>query len=124
MGLNYWNATHETMKKYGGHGPPCEGCGKEMYPLDDHGSFSCVCGREYDALPRIRPVLMPPQFTEEMPDSEKERIPMINRLLLGPTEKERKFMEKMLADSQAALEELRRMVERGEYPLKEEDPDA
>lgn len=42
-GMNYHTATDEILKRRGRHGPRCPNCGKEMFPIDDHGRFSCRC---------------------------------------------------------------------------------
>lgn len=43
MGPNYWIRTDQVLAENGGKGPPCDSCGKPMYPVDDHGRFACVC---------------------------------------------------------------------------------
>ena len=93
--MGYWDATDSVLKENNGHGPPCPVCKKHMYPADDHGTFFCECGYEYDSIPRLR---LPPitQVTQDMPDAEKEKIPPINRLYLPPTEREKELIRKML----------------------------
>lgn len=41
--MGYWDATDLYLKRHGGEGPKCPLCGKEMFPMDDHGRFTCFC---------------------------------------------------------------------------------
>jgi uncharacterized OB-fold protein len=42
-GMNYHTATNEVLRKRGGNRPKCPNCGREMFPIDDHGRFDCRC---------------------------------------------------------------------------------
>ncbi len=42
--MGYWDATDLALSENGGIGPPCPACGREMFPIDDHGRFQCFCG--------------------------------------------------------------------------------
>lgn len=88
--MGYWDATDRFLSKHG-RGPKCPSCGSEMFPEDDHGRFSCICGGgTFDVVSEtIIPVLPIPQVdTAGMSDEEKAQIPCINRLNSTPTKAE------------------------------------
>lgn len=93
--MSYWDETDRILARNGGRGPACSKCGKEMYPLDDHGRFGCGCS--FFSSFR-RPVI--PQVPEgtELTDDEKRKIPAVNRLNLPPTKEEKKLLAEMLEE--------------------------
>ena len=100
--MSYWNRTEEILAARGGRGPPCTYCGEAMYPIDDHGRFSCSCD-DYRAMEQRRYGRVIPQVTEDVPDEVKKEIPPINRLNLPPTAEEKEKLEGILKDQRELL---------------------
>lgn len=63
--MGYWDATDRYLDSHGGVGPTCPGCGEPMFPIDDHGRFTCFCG----GVPRKR--MLAPQTEAQEPASSK-----------------------------------------------------
>ena len=42
--MSYWDGTDRFLARNGGAAPTCPACGNRMFPLDDHGRFTCFCG--------------------------------------------------------------------------------
>jgi len=93
--MSYWTATDDILRENGGHNPTCSACGQEMFPIDDHGRFSCGCpgrGLFADAQPI-------PQVPEGvvLTDAQKAEIPPMYRLHHTPTAAEQKVLDGLLA---------------------------
>lgn len=91
--MEYHDATAQYMRRHG-RGPNCSSCGKEMFPQDDHGRFTCFCniGGGFDVVANM-PIHTPriPQVdTSGMANDEKAQVAPINRLESKPTEAEAK----------------------------------
>ncbi len=93
--MGYWDATRQYLSRHG-RGPNCPFCGKEMFPQDDHGRFTCFCnlGGGFNTVtgkpihtPKIQQV-----DTTGMSDEEKAKIPPINRLDSEVTAAEAKLL--------------------------------
>jgi len=112
--VGYWDETDRIMNANGGNGPVCPDCGKRMYPIDDHGRFSCGCSIISDLFSgNNSPVSRIPQVPAgtELTDEQKKEIPPINRLHLPPTEEEQDFFKDSLKELKELLEGYRESSE-------------
>lgn len=104
--MEYMDATDQYMSQHS-RGPTCPSCGKEMFPEDDHGRFSCFCGGgTLDIVNKtiLHPKPIPQVDTSGMSDEIKAKIPPINRLHSRPTAAESKALS-MLALGPACMDD-------------------
>ncbi|EKD24052.1 MAG: hypothetical protein ACD_81C00119G0001 [uncultured bacterium] len=96
--MSYWDATDRVLRENGGKGPPCGFCGREKFPIDDHGRFGCFCtGANIGGEFGMRSAAQIPQVdVSTMSDEEKALIPPIHRLDAPPTEAEAKILDALL----------------------------
>jgi len=103
--MNYWDATYDFLRRHGG-GPTCIHCGCEMFPTDDHGRFTCLCGAgtfDVVSLGHLPPGSIPQVDANDMADEEKSKIPPIKRLYSKPTAVEAELLS-MLIRGPAAMD--------------------
>lgn len=88
--MSYWDETDRYVRQNGN--PRCPGCGAEMFPEDDHGRFTCVCGRGLDVVTGMEPPVRPlPQVdTTGMTEDQINQIAPIYRLNSPMTAADRK----------------------------------
>ncbi len=95
--MSYWNET-KTYLSHHDHGPTCDSCGERMFPQDDHGRFSCMCGNRFDSVTGIQMYAkkIPQRDVSGMSNDEKAKVPPINRLDSEPTPAEAKVLSSLL----------------------------
>ena len=102
--MSYWDETDQYLSQHG-HGPKCPRCGKEMFPADDHGRFSCLCNLGSHLDVATGTMLVAPRIPQvdvgAMSDEQKAKIPPINRLESEPTTAEANFLAILLQGPKA-----------------------
>jgi len=77
-GVGYWDGTEDYLRR-NGCAPKCGACGNPMFPIDDHGRFTCFCGGRGNKLDVVTgitsPVAVIPQV--DVTGTEDEQIAII-----------------------------------------------